>query len=74
MAAVAGGAILLAGGRLGLGEQQEVLGRIVLGRQAVARPHVTVGRELVEREHGAEGHVGGGGWGGLHQRPQRLSA
>lgn len=72
LAAVAGRAVLLAGGGLGVGQQQQVLGCAVLGRQAVARPRVALGRRLVEGVHGAEAHVGGGGRGGLDQRPQRL--
>lgn len=72
LAAVAGRAVLLAGGGLGVGEQQQVLCRAVFGGQAVARPRVALLRLLVEGVHGAEGHVGGGGRGGLDQGPERL--
>lgn len=70
LAAVAGRAVLLARRRLGVGEQQQVLGGAVFGRQA----GVALGGRLVEGEHGAQAHVGGGGRGGLDQGPQRLGA
>lgn len=70
LAAGAGRAVLLAGGRLGVGEQQQVLGCTVFGRQAGAG--VALCHRLVEGEHGGQGHVGGGGRRGLNQRPQRL--
>lgn len=72
LAAVAGRAVLLTGGRLGVGEQQQVLGRAVLGGQVVARPRVALGRLLVEGVHGAQAHIRRGGRGGLDQRPERL--
>lgn len=72
LAAVAGRAVLLAGRRLGVGEEQQVLGCAVFGRQVVARPRVALARLLVEGVHGAEAHIGRGGRGGLHQRPERL--
>jgi len=60
-------AVLLAGGRLGVGEQQQVLGRAV-----AARPPVALGRRRVQRVQGAGAHVGRGGRRGLDQGPQRL--
>lgn len=70
LATVAGRAVLLAGGRLGVGEQQQVLSCAVFGRQA--SPRMAVGHWLVEGKHGAEAHIRRGGRGGLNQRPERL--
>lgn len=67
LAAVAGRAVLVAGGRLG--QQQQVLGRAVFGRQA--RAYVALGGRLVKGVDGAEANVGGGR-GGLDQGSQRL--
>lgn len=71
LAAVAGRAVLLAGGGLGVGEQEQVLGCTVFGRQAGSG--VALRHRLVEGVHGGQAHIGRGGRGGLNQRPERLS-
>lgn len=70
LAALAGRALLFAAGRLGVGQQQQVLSRAVFGRQG--RPALALRGRLVEGEDGAEAHVGRGGGGGLNQRPEGL--
>lgn len=72
LAAVAGGAVLLAGRRLGVGEQQQVLCRAVFGRQA--GPRVAFRCRFVKGEQGAKAHIRGGGRGGLDQRTKRLGS
>lgn len=74
LAAVAGRAVLLAGGRFGVGEQKQVLGRAVFGGHAVARPRVALGSRLVEGVHGVDGHIRGRRRRGLDQGPKGLGA
>ena len=72
LAAVAGRAVFLAGSRLGVGEQQQILSCTVFGWQAC--PCMALWRWLVEGVHGTKSHIRGGGRGGLDQRPEWLSS